>query len=320
MVCLRVYRNNHMIRAAFAFGAPEPAHQNWRRARRGEAQMAQETTGQERDQGQAAATVPEYKPVPQPVIREITMEDVQAAFYEGLNDFRAAPAYGLFFGAVYAAGGILMLALVIALDAVYLAYPLAAGFALIGPFVAVGLYEVSRRRDRGEKLAWGPILGVIFSQSKRELGWMAFVTLFVMIIWLYQVRLLLALFLGFQSFATLGAFLNVVFTTPEGLLFLLVGNVVGALLALGLFSLTVISFPLLLDRDVDFITAMIASVKSVVMNPKPMIAWGLFIVLGLILASIPFFLGLLIILPALGHASWHLYQKVVAPPEETPPA
>ena len=177
MVWLRVYRNNNTVRMASALGVPDSAQQKWRGACRGEAQMAQETTGQDQVQGQAAAMVPEYKPAPQPVIREITMEDVQAAFYEGLNDFRAAPAYGLFFGAVYAAGGILMLALVIALDAVYLAYPLAAGFALIGPFVAVGLYEVSRRRDQGEKRGLGAdSLGGDFlrrskAQSAISAGW-----------------------------------------------------------------------------------------------------------------------------------------------------
>lgn len=251
----------------------------------------------------------------EPVIRKIGMEDVQAAFYEGLSDFRAAPAFGLFFGGVYALGGVAMVLVVSALQLGYLAYPLAAGFALIGPFVAVGLYEVSRRRDLGLPLRWSDVLGAIVTQGRRELGWMAFVTLFALIIWLYQVRLLLALFLGFQSFASVGEFLNVVFTTPEGWMFLIIGNVVGALLALGLFSISVISFPLLLDRDVDFITAMIASVKSVTINPKPMIGWGLFIVLGLILASIPFFAGLLIILPALGHASWRLYKRVVAPQE-----
>ncbi|MCG6122528.1 MAG: DUF2189 domain-containing protein [Microvirga sp.] len=248
-----------------------------------------------------------------PVIRKIDMEDVQAAFYEGLGDFRAAPAFGLFFGGVYALGGIAMVLLVSALKLGYLAYPLAAGFALVGPFVAVGLYEVSRRRDLGLPLRWKDVLGAIASQGKREIGWMALVTLFALVIWLYQVRLLLALFLGFQSFTSVGEFLTVVFTTPEGWLFLIIGNVVGAFLALGLFSISVISFPLLLDRDVDFITAMIASVTSVTMNPRPMLGWGLFIVLGLILASIPFFLGLLIMLPALGHASWRLYKRVVAP-------
>jgi uncharacterized membrane protein len=248
-----------------------------------------------------------------PVIREITIDDVHAAFYEGLADFRAAPSFGLFFGGVYATGGILLLLVMSAFHASYLAYPLAAGFALIGPFIAVGLYEVSRRREVGLPLEWRPVLGVVFSQSKRELGWMAFVAIFVMIIWLYQVRLLLAIFLGFQSFASMGEFLNVIFTTPEGWMFLIIGNAVGAVLAMGLFSISVISFPLLLDRDVDFITAMIASVKAVVMNPRPMIAWALFIVLGLILAVIPFFLGLFIILPALGHASWRLYRRVVEP-------
>lgn len=248
-----------------------------------------------------------------PVIREITINDVHAAFYEGLADFRAAPSFGLFFGGVYAIGGILLVLVMSALQASYLAYPMAAGFALIGPFVAVGLYEVSRRRELGLPLLWREILGVVFTQSKRELGWMAFVSLFVMIIWLYQVRLLLALFLGFQSFASMTEFLNVIFTTPEGWMFLIIGNAVGAVLAMGLFSISVISFPLLLDRDVDFITAMIASVKAVVMNPKPMIAWALFIVLGMILAVIPFFLGLFIILPALGHASWRLYRRVVEP-------
>jgi uncharacterized membrane protein len=248
-----------------------------------------------------------------PVIREITLDDVHAAFYEGLADFRAAPSFGLFFGGVYAIGGVLLLLVMSAFKVSYLAYPLAAGFALIGPFIAVGLYEVSRRRELGLPLEWKPVLGVVLSQSKRELGWMAFVAIFVMIIWLYQVRLLLAIFLGFQSFASMGEFLNVIFTTPEGWMFLIIGNAVGAVLAMGLFSISVISFPLLLDRDVDFITAMIASVKAVVMNPKPMIAWALFIVLGLILAVIPFFLGLFIILPALGHASWRLYRRVVEP-------
>ncbi|MGP9821563.1 DUF2189 domain-containing protein [Salinarimonas sp. NSM] len=255
----------------------------------------------------------EARPRAEPVVRAITQDDVRAALAEGLSDFRAAPQFGLFFGAVYALGGIALVLLTAYSGMGYLVYPLAAGFALIGPFVAVGLYEVSRRRETGERLAFGPVLGVVFGQSKRELGWMAFVTLFIMIIWMYQVRLLLAIFLGYQSFATLGQFLTVVFTTPEGLMFLVVGNIVGAVLAAALFSLTVVSFPLLLDRDVDFITAMITSVKAVVTSPKPMLGWAAFIVALLVLAIVPFFLGLLIVLPALGHATWRLYRRVVEP-------
>lgn len=248
---------------------------------------------------------------PDPVVRTITSRDVAEALAAGLRDFQAAPAYGLFFGALYAAGGIAIVYSLIWLGISYLAYPLAAGFALIGPFVAVGLYEVSRRREKGLPLSWGAVLGAVVQQGRREMGWMAFVTLFIFIIWIYQVRLLLALFLGFSSFSTLQEFLSVVLTTPEGLTFLAVGNIVGAFLSLALFSLTVVSFPLLLDRETDFITAMITSVRAVVANPVPMIGWGIIVVIDLVFSAIPSFLGLIITLPVIGHATWHLYRRVI---------
>lgn len=250
---------------------------------------------------------------PDPVVRPIAGRDIADALALGLRDFQATPLYGLFFGGIYALGGIAIFTVAFALGWSYLTYPLAAGFALIGPFVAVGLYEVSRRREAGIELNWRGILGVVFDQGKRELGWMAFVTLFIFIIWMYQVRLLLALFLGFRSFTSLNEFLSVVLTTPDGLVFLLVGNVIGALLALILFSLTVVSFPLLLDREVDFITAMITSVRAVATSPIPMIGWAATVVVLLLLAALPLFLGLIVILPVLGHTTWHLYRKIVAP-------
>lgn len=249
-----------------------------------------------------------------PQIGRIGVADVVEAFAAGLRDFQAAPLYGLFFGGIYALGGLFILMSVTRLGMPYLAYPLAAGFVLIGPFVAVGLYEVSRRRERQEALRWSGILGVVLAQGRRELGWMAFVALFVMMIWLYQVRLLLALFLGFQSFASFGGFLTVLATTPEGLMFLAVGNLVGAVLATVLFSLTVVSFPLLLDREVDFITAMITSVRAVALNPVPMLGFAAAIVALSLVAMLPAFLGLVVILPVLGHATWHLYRRVVLPP------
>ncbi len=262
---------------------------------------------------------PNAAPRRAPVVLTITTKDISEALAAGLRDFQAAPQYGLFFGAIYALGGLLIIGSLVWMGVSYLAYPLGAGFALLGPFVAVGLYEVSRRRELGLPLSWSAVLGVVMSASKREIGWMAFVTLFIFIIWMYQVRLLLALFLGVNSsFATLHDFLSVVLTTPEGLPFLLVGNIVGALLALGLFSLTVVSFPLLLDRDVDFITAMITSVQSVVRNPVVMIYWGIIIAIELVFSAIPMFLGLIISLPLIGHASWHLYRRVVAPEPEPP--
>ena len=142
---------------------------------------------------------------------------------------------------------------------------------------------------------------------------MAFVSIFAFMVWMYQVRLLLALFLGFQSFTSFGAFLEVVFTTQDGLMFLAVGHVVGAAMATLVFSLTVVSFPLLLDRDVDFITAMIASVKAVTLSPAPMLAWALLIVALTALSIATGFLGLFVALPVLGHATWRLYRRIVAP-------
>lgn len=259
-----------------------------------------------------------------PVVRRITVADVAEALSRGLRDFQAAPLYGLGFGAIYALGGIIITLSVTAFGMVYLTYPLAAGFALIGPFVAVGLYEVSRRREAGERLSLRAIWSTV--RGRGEVGWMAFVTLFVFIVWMYQVRLLIALILGLNaSFGSLSEFLTVLLTTNEGLLFLAIGNCVGAALALVLFSLTVVSFPLLLERDVDFVTAMVTSVRAVVTSPGPMIGWAAVIVLLLAVSALPYFLGLLVTLPVLGHATWHLYRRIVEPvaavvaPAETEP-
>lgn len=246
-----------------------------------------------------------------PVVRQVAAADVAEAVGQGLRDFQAMPLLGLMFGALYAAGGILIVLSLTAFGMVYLTYPLAAGFALIGPFVAIGLYEMSRRREKGEPVTLAAIWTTV--RSRHEVGWMAFVTLFIFIIWMYQVRLLIALILGINaSFSSLQQFITVVLTTHEGLLFLAIGNAVGAALSLILFSLTLVSFPLLLDRDVDFVTAMVTSVRAVVMSPVPLIGWAAVIVVLLIVSSIPYFLGLLVTLPVLGHATWHLYRRIVA--------
>jgi uncharacterized membrane protein len=247
-----------------------------------------------------------------PVVRRIAAADIAEALSLGLRDFQALPLYGLAFGALYAVGGIAMLLCLTAFGMVYLVYPLAAGFAMIGPFVAVGLYEVSRRREAGQPMSVAAIWTAIKARS--EIGWMAFVTLFVFVVWMYQVRLLIALLLGLNaSFSSLHEFITVVLTTNEGLLFLAIGNAVGAALSLILFSLTVVSFPLLLDRDVDFVTAMITSVRAVVTSPLPMIGWAVLIVILLAVSAMPYFLGLVVTLPVLGHATWHLYRRIIAP-------
>ena len=249
-----------------------------------------------------------------PMVARVSAAEIAEAFGKGLRDFQALPLYGLAFGGLYAGGGIAIVLCIAALGLSYLAYPLAAGFALIGPFVAAGLYEVSRRRELGQAPSLSGIWTAIRSRS--EMGWMAFVSIFIFVMWMYQVRFWMALFLGLHaSFSSIQQFLTVVLTTSEGLLFLAVGNCIGAALSLILFSLTVVSFPLLLDRDdVDFVTAMITSVRAVTASPGPMIAWALVIVVLLILSALPFFLGMLVTLPVLGHTTWHLYRRVVSFP------
>jgi uncharacterized membrane protein len=247
-----------------------------------------------------------------PEVRSIAFGDVLEALAQGTRDFQAAPRFGLAFGAFYALGGIALVASLSALQMTYLAYPLAAGFAILGPFVAVGLYQVSRDLAAGTSPSFGRLWSVV--SNRREVGWMAFVVGFFFIIWMYQVRLLLALLLGNAgSFASLGEFFQVVLTTNEGLIFLVLGNIIGAALSLILFSITVVSFPLVLERDVDFVTAMITSVRSVAQNPVPMVLWGAIVVVLLVISTLPFFLGLIVTLPILGHTTWHLYRCLVVP-------
>jgi len=245
-----------------------------------------------------------------PVVRQITRADVLEALSLGLRDFQRAPMYGLTLGGVTAATGLAILLLLMWAGMPYFAYPLGAGFALVAPFIGTLLYEVSRRLERDLPLSWGEVWRTVKGRS--EVRWMGFMTLFVLIVWMYQVRLLLAVILGFTAMsASMFDFIRIVLTTSEGLTFLAIGNVVGAILATVLFSLSVVSFPLVLDRDVDFVTAMITSVRAVSMNTWPMLLWAAIIVALLVVASLPGFLGLVVVLPVLGHATWHLYRRVV---------
>lgn len=261
----------------------------------------------------AAPTAPVLRK--EPVVKQITTNDVIDALAAGLRDFRRAPQYGVTIGIFFAVGGILVVLTAAALNMSYLSYPMAAGFTLIGPFAAVGLYEVSRRLSNKETLSWKAILGAMWAQRSREFSWMAFVVLFILIMWMYQVRLLLALFMGLRSFASFNEFITEVISTPEGLMFLTVGHAVGAILSLALFSLTVISFPLLLEEDRDFITAMITSVRAVANSPVPMIGWAFVVTITLIASIATAFIGLIFTLPVLGHTTWHLYKKCVVPEE-----
>ena len=257
-----------------------------------------------------------YQPPKMPEIRPVSLADVRAALRAGVADFARAPLFGLFFGSFYAIGGLLILGALTVFDNAWMIIPIAIGFPLVGPFIAVGLYEVSRPLAAGDLLDWNKVLLSVVRQRERQLGWMAFVVLFIFWIWIYQVRLLLALFFGFKTFSSVGDFITLITSTGEGLAFLFTGTLVGAFLAFVLFSSTVIAMPLLLDRDIDFVSAMITSFKTVFKSPLAMLGWGIIVTVLAILALLPVFLGLIIILPILGHATWHLYTRAIAPVAE----
>ncbi|AXS40524.1 DUF2189 domain-containing protein [Breoghania sp. L-A4] len=248
------------------------------------------------------------------VINTITTADIGAALSAGFRDFTAAPVYGLFFGGFYAVAGWLILGVLFFLDLHFMAYPLAAGFALVAPFVASGVYEVSRRQERGLPLSWSAVFGAIGASGRRDLGWMAVVTTFTLVIWIEIATVIYLVFFGLRPLDW-GSLMTAVTSTANGLIFLGLGNLAGALLGITVFAISVVSFPLLLDRDIDFVTAMITSVRSVIENPRPMLFWAVLIAAGLALSLLSLFVGLFIVLPVLGHASWHVYRKLI-PAEE----
>ncbi len=268
-------------------------------------------TNQGADKDMVKPVVHEEAPPPMPEVNVLGFDDLKDCLRKGISDFRRAPFFGLFFGGVFTFGGLLIIQSLLVWNKVWLIYPVVIGFPLIGPFIAVGLYDVSRRLESGQPLVWNDVLSVVWQQSGRELRWMAFVVLFIFWIWMYQVRLLMALFLGNQSITGWSKFFEIITSTPEGWLFIIVGHVVGAFLALVLFSVTVISMPLLLEHEHDFITAMITSVKTVFESPVVMFSWGVFVTLAVLASFVPAFLGLLVVLPVLGHTTWHIYKKAV---------
>jgi uncharacterized membrane protein len=245
-------------------------------------------------------------------VRAAGREDVAAALCAGLADIRRRPTLSLFFGLVYALFGAVLVAGLAVFDQVWILIAVGVGFPLVAPFLAAGLYEMSRRLKRAEPFTAADILMVVFNQRRREFGWMALVVLFFFWMWAYQVRLWLAIFLQNQPTQTFENLVTVVFSTFEGAMFLAVGGGAGALLASALFSLTVIAMPLLMDRDVDFVTAMLTSIKSVKESPAVMLGWGAVIGAVTLAAAAPCFLGVIFVFPVLGHASWHLYERLVS--------
>lgn len=246
-------------------------------------------------------------------VRQITVNDLIDVVAAGMRDFRAAPQYGFALGGLYVLAGWLIIWLLMYISLPYLVYPMAMGFVLIAPFAAVGFYAVSDLLERGETVSWAKVLGAMREAMRHDLRWMSLVTGFSLVIWLDIAALL---FFGLMGFTAFGPdFLNQLFTTPGGLILVVLGNVSGALIALSIFSISVVSFPMLFDRDVDFVTAMVTSVKLVIANKVTMIIWCALIGILTGICLLSAFIGFLFVMPVIGHASWHLYKRAVAPGE-----
>ena len=248
-----------------------------------------------------------------PLVREMTPGDIGSALRAGIADFRRKPMMGLFFSHVYVVGGWLIYLMLALWHMEWLAIPLAFGFPLLGPFLAVGLYEVSRRLEAGET-EWrrNDIFGVIWRQRLRQLPSMAWVIIVYFLFWAFFAHMLFALFMGPSALMNVTSSYAYLLQ-PEGLTMLLVGSAFGAVFAFVLFCLTVVSLPLLLDKELDFVTAMLTSIAVVKRNPRVMMLWAAIIAGLTFLGMLPGLVGLFAVLPVLGHATWHVYRRALIP-------
>jgi uncharacterized membrane protein len=248
-----------------------------------------------------------------PAIRTITLADLWDALVRGYADFSAMPSHALFLCLIYPVVAIFVAGLTMGYNILPLAYPLMGGFALLGPLVALGLYEMSRRREAGLEADLSHAFDVVRSPSFPAIAAIGLLLMALFLTWVGIAHSIYQSLFGYLPPESLPQFLRTVLTTPEGWKLIMIGNAVGFAFALISFVLSVISFPLLLDRDVGVWAAIRTSVKAVIANPVSMMVWGLIVATLLLLGSLPLFVGLAVVIPVLGHATWHLYRKVLVP-------
>jgi len=255
-------------------------------------------------------------------VRKISLSDLGDALRLGWEDFQAVPTHAVVLCVIYPVLGLVLFRLVLGYSVLPLLFPLAAGFTLIGPFAALGLYELSRRRELGEEAAAWHAMRVLRAPSFGAMLELGILLLVLFGVWIAAADAIYVATFGHAPAATIPDFARRVLTTPEGWSLIIVGCGVGFLFAVVALCVSVVSFPLMLDRHATAIDAIRTSLRAVMMNPIEMAAWGLIVAALLAIGSLPLFVGLAVVLPVLGHATWHLYRKVVEPdpnpPEEEP--
>ncbi len=244
-------------------------------------------------------------------IRRIGLADLGQSLTNGLADFAANRTDVIFLCVIYPLVGLVLARLASGYGVVPLLFPLASGFALVGPLAAVGLNEMSRRREMVAEVGWTDAFGVLRSPSIGGIAGMGLLLIAIFLLWLTTAEAIYVLTLGPKPPVSIAAFAHDVFATRAGWMMIVLGVGIGFLFAVLTLAISVVSFPLLLDRDVKMETAIWASIQAVMANPLPMAVWGLIVAAALVIGSVPCLLGLVIVMPVLGHATWHLYRRVV---------
>ncbi|MBD8908994.1 DUF2189 domain-containing protein [Methylorubrum zatmanii] len=250
---------------------------------------------------------------PHPNLRRIDLQDLRAALKQGMDDFGAMPTHVLFLIAIYPVAGVLIAAATFEGRLIPILFPLASGFALIGPFAAITLYELSRRRELGLDTSWVKAFTPLTNRSAKAIGMVGAVLLILFVAWIISAMGLYWALFGETRFASMFALAQEVVTTPRGWALIVAGNLVGAAFSLLALAISAVTFPLIIDRGADAATAMETSLALVRENPRTMLVWGLTIVGLLVVGMLPLFIGLALVLPILGHATWHLYRRAVLP-------
>lgn len=243
-------------------------------------------------------------------IQPITVDNVKAAFAAGWDDLKRAPVPSLFFGLVYAAVGAAIVYLFWRNSDEYLIFPIIGMFLLIGPITAVGLYDISRRLEAGEKLDFGGILFAFTRHGGLQIAVFGFILFFCAVFWAKTAAFIYALHFGLTP-VPIERILTAVTTTWTGLQFFVIGSGVGAVFAAFVFAISVVGVPLLFDRDVDPVTAMVSSVQAVLGSPQPYLIFAALIVVLIGVGIGLGFVGLVVTLPMVGHATWHLYRRAI---------